>query len=168
LGPIFLSQAAKGAGDWRAAPLPQWAAGQNISADWGGSTTAVTAQSKHPAQAAEFAMWLNSNPRSVQMLSSPPQFLFPSLKKTLHSAGFQNAAPAFYGGQHVNAFFSKVSPTVSTDFQWSPFQAYVYAQYTSTLGKAMTRKGSWVAALTAVQHSVTAYARSEGFTVAAK
>ncbi|MBV9231551.1 MAG: sugar ABC transporter substrate-binding protein, partial [Chloroflexi bacterium] len=50
--------APKSAGLWRAAPLPQWTAGAEASANWGGSTDAVTTQSKHPAEAAEFAEWL--------------------------------------------------------------------------------------------------------------
>lgn len=165
-GPLFLSGTAKNsAGEWRAAPLPQWAAGQDVSADWGGSTTAVTTQSQHPRQAAEFAMWLNSNPQSVSMLASPPLFLFPSLKAALGSASFTNAAPAFYGGQHVNALFSRIAQTVPAGFEWSPFQAYVYSEYTSTLGKAMTGKGSWVAALASAQSNITGYARSQGLTV---
>ena len=165
-GPLFLSGSAKSsAGEWRAAPLPQWTAGQDVSADWGGSTTAVTSQSKHPQQAAEFAMWLNSNPQSVRMLAAPPLFLFPSLKSALGTASFHNAALSFYGGQHVNALFSQIAQTVPAGFEWSPFQAYVYSQYTSTIGKAMTGKGSWVAALAAAQRSITGYAKSQGLTV---
>jgi multiple sugar transport system substrate-binding protein len=165
-GPLFLSGAAKSsAGEWRAAPLPQWTAGQDVSADWGGSTTAVTTQSKHPQQAAEFAMWLNSNPQAVRMLAAPPLFLFPSLKSALGTASFHNSAPSFYGGQHVNALFSQIAQTVPAGFEWSPFQAYVYSQYTSTIGKAMTGKGSWVGALAAAQQSITGYAKSQGLTV---
>ena len=53
-------------GQWRAAPLPQWTAGADVGADWGGSTYPVFAQSKHPAQAAEFSEWLNATDRVVE------------------------------------------------------------------------------------------------------
>lgn len=164
-GPLFLSGAAKNtAGDWRAAPLPQWAAGQNVSANWGGSTTAVSRQTQHPRQAAEFAMWLNHDPQSTQMLATT-QSLYPSLKSLLASSGFNSLASPFYGGQHVNQLFAQISRTVPVNFQWSPFQDYTYSEFTVILGKAMTSKGSWTSALAALQGKVTQYAKSQGFTV---
>lgn len=164
-GPLFLSGAAKNtAGDWRAAPLPQWTAGQDVSANWGGSTTAVSRQTQHPRQAAEFAMWLNHDPQSTDMLATT-QSLYPSLKSLLGSSSFSSSASSFYGGQHVNQLFAQISKTVPANFQWSPFQDYTYAEFTDILGKAMTSKGSWTSALTTLQATVTQYAKSQGFTV---
>src|SRR6266849_6736940 len=78
-GPVFLSGvAAQSAGKWRAAPLPQWTAGGQATANWGGSTDAVTTQSQHPKEAAEFAMWLNHDQNSATMFAQK-QFLFPVL-----------------------------------------------------------------------------------------
>jgi multiple sugar transport system substrate-binding protein len=164
-GPLFLSGSAKNtAGDWRVAPLPQWTAGQNVSANWGGSTTAVSRQSQHPQQAAELAMWLNHDPQSTRMLADT-QSLYPSLKSLLASSSFKARAPAFYGGQHVNSLFAQISGTVPANFQWSPFQDYAYSEFTDVLGKAMTSRGSWTAALTTLQGTVTRYAKSQGFAV---
>ena len=51
--PVFLqSSAAKSAGKWRVAPIPQWTSGANVSGNWGGSTSAVTNQTKNPEAAA--------------------------------------------------------------------------------------------------------------------
>ncbi|GCE20816.1 ABC transporter substrate-binding protein [Dictyobacter kobayashii] len=54
------------AGDWRVAPLPQWQEGEYNNGNWGGSTTAVFNNTKHPKEAAEFAMWLNTNKQAVE------------------------------------------------------------------------------------------------------
>ncbi len=49
-GPSYFAPDAKqSVGDWRAAALPQWTAGANVAANWGGSTYPVFTQSKHPA-----------------------------------------------------------------------------------------------------------------------
>ena len=45
------------------AELPQWTAGQDVAGNWGGSSTAVMAASKHQQDAAEFAAWLNTTRR---------------------------------------------------------------------------------------------------------
>ena len=67
-GPSYFAPDAKASvGAWRAAPLPQWTAGANVAANWGGSTYPVFAQSQHPQQAAEFAEWLNANSASSSL-----------------------------------------------------------------------------------------------------
>ena len=50
--PVFLQGTAEGtSGLWRAAPLPQWTAGEEVSGNWGGSSDAVLAGSKNPIAA---------------------------------------------------------------------------------------------------------------------
>jgi multiple sugar transport system substrate-binding protein len=76
-GPVFLSTSAKDtSGKWRAAPLPQWNAGENKAGNWGGSTSAVIKTTKNPIAAAKFAEFLNTDAESTMMLATQ-QFLFP-------------------------------------------------------------------------------------------
>jgi len=49
------------AGNWAVAPMPQWEAGASAAGNWGGSTTAVLKGSDHPYEAAQFALWLNTD-----------------------------------------------------------------------------------------------------------
>ncbi|MGH3588880.1 MAG: ABC transporter substrate-binding protein, partial [Pseudonocardia sp.] len=56
------------AGDWAMAPLPQWTAGESVTGSWGGSSTAVTNDSKHKEAAAAFAKWLNTDSAALAAL----------------------------------------------------------------------------------------------------
>ena len=164
-GPVFLTGVAKkSAGKWRAAPLPQWSPGAQVSANWGGSTSAVTNQSKYPAEATEFAVWLNHNSKSAKMLADK-SFLFPTLQSLLNSSDFQNKPYSFYGGQEVNKVFIESSGQVDLGFEWSPFQDYVYSQMTDQLGAASKGEISLMQALDNLQKKVVGYAKSQGFKV---
>ena len=54
-------------GKWAMAPLPEWDAGETATGYWGGSSTGVTAKSKHHAAAAQFASWLNTDPAAARL-----------------------------------------------------------------------------------------------------
>ncbi|HLI70540.1 MAG TPA: sugar ABC transporter substrate-binding protein [Ktedonobacteraceae bacterium] len=155
--------AAKSAGLWRVAPLPQWTPGAQVSANWGGSTDAVTTQSKYPAQAAEFAEWLNTNASSVSTLCEK-LYLFPTQTSELSSASF-NTASSFFGGQKVNQVFAQASQEVNTSFQWSPIEDYVNTQLQDQLSSAVQGKITFAQALQNTQNAVVSYAQSQGFTV---
>ncbi|MEV0405727.1 extracellular solute-binding protein [Actinoallomurus sp. NPDC050550] len=164
-GPMFLKGTAKQtAGKWRAAPLPQWSAGQNVSANWGGSASTVVRGTKYPAAAAALAEFLNTDAASTKTLATE-QSLFPATTALLADASFTGEKVPFYGGQTVNQVFADISKTVPTDFTWSPFQDYVYQAYQDTVGKAVTGKTDMTAALAQWQQTVTGYAQKQGFTV---
>lgn len=164
-GPIFLQGTAKNtSGNWTAAKIPQWKAGEDVSGNWGGSTSAVMESSQNKIAAYEFAKFLNTDSESALMLANE-QFLFPTTKATLTDPAFVDQSSEFYGGQKVNEFFAGVSETVDKDFQWLPFMDYVYSSYTETLGKAISEKGDMTAGLTAWQSAVESYAKQQGFTV---
>jgi len=150
-------------GKWRVAPLPQWTAGAQVSSNWGGSTDAVTVQSKHPAEAAEFAEFLNHDTTSATLLTQQLS-LFPTLKSVLTAPSFSSPVP-FYGGQQVNSIFVQSSQEVDTSFQWSPFQDYAYTQMTNQLADAVSGKISFEQAMHNAQQAVVSYAQAQGFTV---
>ncbi|MBP5941345.1 ABC transporter substrate-binding protein [Streptomyces acidiscabies] len=163
--PAFLSGSAKDtAGNWRAAPLPQWDAAKPSSGNWGGSTTAVIRGTKNAVQAAVFAQFLNSDPASAKMFATE-QFFFPATKALLADPSFTGDAPAFYGGQKVNEVFAGVSSTVDADFQWPPFLDQAATDWTETVGKSLADHADTVSALGSWQSRLTSYAKGQGFTV---
>lgn len=164
-GPVFLQGTAKTtSGLWRAAPLPQYAAGENVSGNLGGSSNAVLAGSKNPIAAEKLAEFINSDPASTALFNTK-QSLFPTSTALLESPEFTSQEAQFFGGQKVNELFAGVSKTVDKTFEWPPFMDYVYSSFKETLGKAIADKGDMSAGLTAWQNQMITYAKAQGFTV---
>ncbi len=164
-GPVFLTGSAKStSGKWRAAPLPQWDAGKQVSGNWGGSTSAVIKGTKNPIAAAKLAEFINTDPESTKMFATQ-QFLFPATKALLADPAFTGQKPQFYGGQTVNQVFSEISDTVDTQFQWPPFVDQAYNDWNETVGKSFADKTDTNAALDQWQQRITTYAKNQGFKV---
>lgn len=165
--PVFLAGSVKStAGKWRAAPLPQWNAGEQVSGNWGGSTNAVIKGTQSPIAAAKFAEFLNTNPTTTAMFNTQ-QSLFPSLKSLLSSAAFSSLKSPFFGGQQVNQLFAQISGTVNVNWQWPPFLDQSVTDWTATLGKALAGKGDVAAATGQWQSQLAGYAKNQGFHVTA-
>jgi multiple sugar transport system substrate-binding protein len=163
--PVFLSGAAADtSGKWRAAPLPQWSAGESVSGNWGGSSNAVLASSKNPIAAYELARWIN-NEQEPALRFATQQFLFPTANAVLADPIFSNSEPAFYGGQRVNEVFAGISKTVDTEFQWLPYMDFAYASFNDTFGVAAAAKGDLGAGLDAWQKALVDYGIQQGFEV---
>ncbi|MET0930034.1 MAG: extracellular solute-binding protein [Aeromicrobium sp.] len=163
--PVFLQGTAEGtSGLWRAAPLPQWTAGEEVSGNWGGSSDAVLASSENPIAAYELAKFINNDEESAMRLATE-QFLYPPQVSVLEDPAFIDQASEFYGGQEVNKLFAEISTTVDTDFQWVPFMDYVYSTYEETMGTVIADKGDISAALDVWQDQLVSYAEDQGFTV---
>jgi len=161
-GPIFLQgSAAKSAGKWRVAPLPQWDAAKPTSGNWGGSTIAVTAGTKYPAAATAFAIYMMTNQQTTSTFSKT-QFLFPTAKKVLADPTYVDQKLPFYGGQEVNKVFAEISKTVTTDFEWDPFHDYLTTAANETFGKALSSKSSLSGGLDALQSNLVTYAKAQG------
>jgi len=163
--PVFLQGTAEStSGLWRAAPLPQWTAGEEVSGNWGGSSDAVLASSENPIAAYELAKFINNDEESAMMLATE-QFLFPPQVSVLEDPAFVDQQSEFYGGQEVNKLFAEISTTVDTDFEWVPFMDYVYSTYEETMGTVIADKGDIAAALDVWQDQLVKYAEDQGFTV---
>ncbi|MGW4528043.1 ABC transporter substrate-binding protein [Amycolatopsis sp. NPDC004378] len=135
------------AGKWAVAPLPQWTKGEQRSGNWGGSTTAVFAGSKHPAEAAQFALWLNTDPQSLAILQEEGG-IYPATTDAQASAKASPANTAFFGGQDVDAVFRDAGKGVSQDFTWGPSMEQTYAHVRDGFGAALAGNGTLTKALT--------------------
>ena len=152
--PVFLSGAAADtSGLWRAAPLPQWDAGDPASGNWGGSADAVLKTSENPIAAYELAKWIN-NEQEPALLFATQQYFFPTANSVLEDPAFVDQEPEFYGGQKVNELFAEISTTVDTDWQWLPFMEFAYTNFNETFGAAVAAKGDLAAGLDAWQDAL--------------
>jgi len=164
-GPSFLQgTVADTSGNWTAAEMPQWEAGQHISGNWGGSTNAVTAASPNPVAAYELAKFINTEFDSTIYLANEVA-LFPTTLETLQSTDFTDHKSDFFGGQETNKLYAEIAENVSPDFQFLPFMDYVNQSFNETLGTAISERGDMMGGLTAWQEDLVKYAEQQGFTV---
>lgn len=163
--PLFLSQFAKSSsGKWSVAPIPQWDAAAPISGNSGGSGLSVTTQSAHPKEAAEFVKFMTGNTEAASMFTSK-QFFFPTKTEVLKDPKFAAQKFDFYSGQAVNEVFIASSNMIAKNYEFSPFQDYVGAQFEAEIGVAAANKTSLEDALDRMQANIVKYAKAQGFTV---
>ncbi len=144
---------------WRVAPLPQWNAGEDAQASWGGSTYAVTTQSKYPKLAAEVAIdiFAHETPKTIGAH-------FPQHLPAQESDWFANAKDPFFGFQQANREVWIPAAQGYKGTVYSPFQQYYYARV--NIAMAAIAAGTPVdTALGRLQSSIVSYARGQGFDV---
>ncbi|NAZ88531.1 extracellular solute-binding protein [Kineococcus sp. T90] len=153
------------AGKWAAAPLPQWDAAAPAGGNWGGSATGVTTQSEHPEQAAEFAQWLNTDPRAVKALADVSG-VYPAA--TDAAAQALTDPPAFISNQPD--FYDVVGRVAQTtnEFTYGPNVNVTYSAYTDAFGAAAEQRSAaaFTAALASIQKTTVDDLENTGFTVA--
>ena len=150
----ILSGAPTTAGKWAVAPLPQWKAGDKAGGNWGGSSIAVFKGSKHPAEAAKFALWLNTSDESLTMLNKVAN-IYPATKAGLNLPVLKQGVP-FYGNQHIYDVFATASAEVSPDFVWGPTMTQTYNDVSDGFKAAASGKGTLADALKSGQASTIA------------
>ena len=161
----LVSESASNAGKWTMTALPQWTAGASASGNWGGSSTAVMAASKHQQAAAEFATWLNTSPAATAALASQGG-IYPAdiaAQSTL-AAG---KPPAYFSNQPSFYSIAKQLAAGTSQVTWGPDVNVAYSEFTTAFGSATTSKGSFLTPLAQLQSTVLNDMKKSGFTVQA-
>jgi len=163
-GPSYLAPNLTSAslGDWRTYPLPQWKAGADVAANWGGSTYPVFTASKHPAQAAEFSEWMNGTMQSWKIMYTPPSSLFPTFLPLLRDKAFLSSTIPATGNTPIFNQAAAAAPKVAA-VSWPPFMTYFLAL--TTTANVIDGKGTLPNDFKQLQSIMTSYAKSQGFTV---
>ena len=156
--------AAATSGKWAVAPMPQFTAGSTAAGNWGGSSTAVFAGSKHPAEAAKFAVWLNTNPQALT-LENKLGGLYPAARAGLDLPALQQGVP-FYGNQKIFDVFKSASAGVDDQFQWGPTMTDTYAALKDGIVSALAGKGTLDDATQSAQTKTVASLKAQGVSVA--
>ena len=160
---VLASNAPDTKGKWMAAPLPQWDASAPATGNWGGSSTAVTSQSKHKAAAAEFAAWLNTSADGVKALATISN-VYPA--DQTNSAAALAKAPDFFSNQpDFYDVAAKVAGTAKS-FTYGPDTNVAYSAYNDAFAKAAQSKkaSAFTDALKTMQSTTLADLKSSGFT----
>ena len=159
----FPTDAPAGAGKWEMTELPQWTAGANVVGNWGGSSTAVMAASKHQQDAAEFVAWLNTSAAGTAALVSQGG-IYPADSAAEAAIG---SAPSYFSNQPNFWSLAKDYASQAADVTWGPDVNVAYSEFTTAFGSAATSKSSFLSPLSSVQSAVVSDMKKSGFTVAA-
>lgn len=159
----FPTDAPAGAGKWEMTELPQWTAGANVVGNWGGSSTAVMAASKHQQDAAEFVAWLNTSTAGTAALVSQGG-IYPADSAAEAAIG---SAPSYFSNQPNFWSLAKDYASQAANVTWGPDVNVAYSEFTTVFGSAATSKSSFLSPLSSVQSAVVSDMKKSGFTVAA-
>jgi multiple sugar transport system substrate-binding protein len=160
---VLAGNAADTKGKWAMAPLPQWTAGDQKTGNWGGSSTAVAAKSKHIAQAVQFATWLNTDPQATGALVTQGG-LYPAARDA--QSGPALAQPPAFFAQQTNFYsLAKQIADTAAGVTWGPNVNVTYSTYKDAFGKAVTSKGAFSGAIEQMQQSTVDDMKKNGFTV---
>ncbi|MFF7604616.1 extracellular solute-binding protein [Streptomyces parvulus] len=107
-------------GQWRIAPMPQWDTGSPATGTHGGSTFAVTKDSRNPEAAMEFIEWQVSHPDALRArLSSGTSSQYPAAPG-LVPVGRDAFDRSYYGGQDIYTLFEQEAGKIGEQWLWGP------------------------------------------------
>jgi multiple sugar transport system substrate-binding protein len=165
-GPNQLPSIAKDtAGKWAAAPLPAWTAGDTTVGIWGGETEAVTANSKHPAEAAKFVEWMNSSDAGMASLIKNVQ-VFPASPQGQALPALKTPPPFMSTQPDYNTLMATAAKGVRTFDIWGPNANVTFDSYSNAFGAALQKKTALSGALDTMQEATVADMKKLGFQVA--
>jgi multiple sugar transport system substrate-binding protein len=150
-------------GKWAMAPMPQWTAGENRTGNWGGSSTAVSAGSDHVEAAAEFAVWLNTDPEATEGLVTEGA-LYPAARDA-QSGPALAAPPAFLPAQQDFYTEAKTIADGAAGWTWGPNVNVTYQEYKDAFGEAITDRTPFSDAVEDMHRSTVDDMRKTGFKV---
>ncbi|MFF7986199.1 ABC transporter substrate-binding protein [Streptomyces sp. NPDC007901] len=150
-------------GKWAMAPLPQWSASEDVTGSWGGSSTAVTTDSKHQEAAAKFAAWLNTDGDALNALAKESG-IYPASSSAQLSGAFSNPPEYFSNQADFYTEAAKIAKTTAPS-AWGPNVNVAYTSFNDAFGAAAKNKSDFVTALNTMQDATVADMKKQGFEV---
>lgn len=151
-----------GAGDWRVAPVPQWQAGENVSAEHGGSSLAIMSGSENAALAYAFLEYANLGKGAQTRVDLGA---FPAATGPMKSENFATEKFEYFDGQQANEIFIDSAANVPEGWSFLPFQVYANSVFNDTVGQAYTTSTSMAEGLKNWQEVLIPYGTDQGFTM---
>ncbi|MFS0691602.1 ABC transporter substrate-binding protein [Streptomyces nitrosporeus] len=158
----FVSGVESAAGDWRAAALPQWEKGAEVSSENGGSSLAVMKAGKNKDLAYAFNEYANHSEGVQARIEAGA---FPATTADLASPTFLDTAFPYFGGQKANEIFARSANQVPEDWSYLPYQVYANSVFNDSVGKAYVSGTTLADGLKAWQKAAVDYGTDQGFDV---
>jgi multiple sugar transport system substrate-binding protein len=145
--------------------MPVWQAGTPASANWGGSSTALTTGTKYPEDALAFALWLSTNRKSIAILGKG--YGRPAVTSSVAGNAFTKPT-AFFGGQDYDKIFAQASAVVDKKWIWIPTITTTYQHLRDAFGDVVAGKSTLVDAIGVIHRNTVADLKAKGLTVKEK
>ncbi|WP_223690746.1 extracellular solute-binding protein [Leifsonia poae] len=117
-GDALLKGVSGAKGKWRVAAVPRWETGFG-SGFLGGSTAAVLANSKHPKEALEFAVWMTTSHEGIDAMIEHSGIGWSPARDYIGKTRMEPSP--FFGGQNYNEeVFLPASQQQNPDWSWWP------------------------------------------------
>ncbi|WP_456287060.1 extracellular solute-binding protein [Microbacterium sp. JZ70] len=154
---------AGGEGRWRVAPMPVWPDMGYGSSYQGGSTAAVLANSRHPKEAMDFAVWMTTSPEGIDAMIEHSGI---GWSPAADYIGSQRQRPSdFFSGQNYNEeVFVPASKAQNPDWVWWP----ITQQSFNILSDGFRRKASGQSLVESVRQAeeqITRVFRNKGLRI---
>ncbi|MGW6913367.1 ABC transporter substrate-binding protein [Kitasatospora sp. NPDC054939] len=152
-------------GKWAVAPIPTWD-GNPASGMLGGTTFAVSKDSKKAKAAVEFATWATTTAEGIKArIASGTSSAYPAAGDLVPVAK-QAFATDFYGGQDIYTVYTEAARSIRPGWTWGPAMGVTNGSLKDSFGKVAGKTGTIDEALAAAQQATLADLRNRGLKVA--
>jgi multiple sugar transport system substrate-binding protein len=150
-------------GGWAVGLMPQWAAGEQSAASWGGANLVVLKGSKYPAEAVKFALWATSNTDAVT-LNVKNGGIFPATADAATTIPQLTEPDPFFGGQVTSDVFSQAGSWVPA-WTFGPVQVSTEAVINDGMAEVIAGNKTVIEVLTEAQTKTIDDMKAQGLPV---
>ncbi|MFF2042773.1 ABC transporter substrate-binding protein [Kitasatospora sp. NPDC058170] len=161
---LLAQKAAGAAGQWAVAPMPRWNAGDASAGFDGGSATALVKGCSAAGAALEFADWLGSDRKSLEILVDKAG-IYPAAIAA-DSLPALNRPDPYFGNQVIFDVFRNAARN-GTNWTWGPVMTETSAVLSSELTKAVAERTPLRTALQTARDRTVEAMRGKGIDTAA-
>ncbi|WP_405851644.1 sugar ABC transporter substrate-binding protein [Streptomyces sp. NBC_00090] len=152
-------------GNWAVAPMPTWD-GKPASGMLGGTTFAVSKDSKKAKAAVEFATWATTTPEGIKArIASGSSSSYPAATALIPVAK-QAFNTDFYGGQDIYSVYTDAAKSIRPGWAWGPAMGVTNGSLKDSFGKVAGKTGTIDDALTTAQRNTLDEFETRGLKVA--
>jgi multiple sugar transport system substrate-binding protein len=136
-GDALIESVQGGEGKWKVAPMQTWGDTGFGSSAIGGSTAAVLANAKHPAEALQFITWMTTSKEGIDAMIKHCGIGWSPAKDYI---GAQRQKPSeWFSGQNYNEdVFVPASQEQNVDWSWSPVTQSAFTSLQNQFRRKLT------------------------------
>ncbi|MDN3477825.1 extracellular solute-binding protein [Curtobacterium sp. APC 4022] len=163
-GDALIESIQGGKGKWKVAPMQKWDASGFGSSAIGGSSAAVLANAKHPAEALEFITWMTTSKEGVDAMIKYCGIGWSPAKDYI---GAQREQPSeWFSGQNYNEeVFAPAAKEQNIDWSWSPVTQSAFTSLQDQFRRKITGKLKLSDAVELAQAEIVQSFKEKGLSV---